>query len=125
MRYRKHRRCIFFCWAQAPACAMGAHAMLRRGISKPGGTMDLSKKVAVITGGGSGIGRAVATALAQRDVAGVALVDMSEAVEGVADKLNVEAGRTFAIPFQGNATDEKFRASVFDAISQKYGQVSL
>ncbi|MGL6110939.1 MAG: SDR family NAD(P)-dependent oxidoreductase, partial [Rubrivivax sp.] len=67
----------------------------------------------------------VATALAKRDVAGVALVDMSEAVEGVADKLNVEAGRTFAIPFQGNATDEKFRASVFDAISQKYGQVSL
>ena len=87
--------------------------------------MDLSKKVAVITGGGSGIGRAVAAALARRDVAGVALVDMSEAVEGVAEKLNAEAGRTFAIPFQGNATDEKFRASVFDAISSKYGQVSL
>ena len=87
--------------------------------------MDLSKKVAVITGGGSGIGRAVAAALARRDVAGVALVDMSEAVEGVAEKLNAEAGRTFAIPFQGNATDDKFRASVFDAISSKYGQVSL
>jgi len=36
-----------------------------------------------------------------------------------------EAGRSFAIPFQGDTTDEKFRAAVFDAISRKYGPVSL
>ena len=87
--------------------------------------MDLSKRVAVITGGASGIGRAVAMALAKREVAGVALVDMSEAVEDVAAKLNAEVGRTFAIPFQGDTTDERFRASVFDAIGRKYGPVSL
>jgi NAD(P)-dependent dehydrogenase (short-subunit alcohol dehydrogenase family) len=87
--------------------------------------MDLSKKVAVITGGASGIGRAVAAALARREVAGVALVDMSEAVEDVAAALNAEAGRTYAIPFMGNTTDEKFRASVFDAIGGKFGPVSL
>jgi 3-oxoacyl-[acyl-carrier protein] reductase len=87
--------------------------------------MDMSNRVAVITGGGSGIGRAVAAAMARRDVAAVALVDMSEAVEDIAEKLNAEAGRSFAIPFQGNTTDAAFRASVFDAISSRYGQVSL
>jgi 3-oxoacyl-[acyl-carrier protein] reductase len=87
--------------------------------------MEFSKRVAVITGGGSGIGRAVAAAMGRRDVAAVALVDVSEAVEDIAAKLNAEAGRVFAIPFQGDTTDERFRASVFDAISGKYGPVSL
>ena len=87
--------------------------------------MEFLNRVAVITGGGSGIGRAVAAAMARREVTAVALVDVSEAVEDVADKLNAEAGRTFAIPFQGDTTDEKFRSSVFDAISHKYGRVSL
>ena len=87
--------------------------------------MDLKDKVAVITGGASGIGRAVATAMARRGVKGLALVDVSEAVEDVAAKLNAEAGRTFAIPFQGDTTDERFRASVFDAIERKFGPVTL
>jgi len=87
--------------------------------------VDIANRVAVITGGGSGIGRAVAAAMARRDVAAVALVDMNEAVVDIAATLNADAGRDFAIPFQGNTTDEKFRASVFDAISSKHGRVSL
>ena len=87
--------------------------------------MDFSKRVAVITGGASGIGRAVAAAMATRGVAAVALVDVSEAIEDVAQKLNADAGRTFAIPFQGDTTDERFRASVFDSISGRFGRVSL
>ena len=87
--------------------------------------MDLSKRVAVVTGGASGIGRAVAATMAQRNVGAVALVDMNEAIEEVADKLNAEAGRTFAVPFRGNVTEDAFRSSVFDTISDKYGKVSL
>ncbi|HEY0858588.1 MAG TPA: SDR family oxidoreductase [Albitalea sp.] len=87
--------------------------------------MEFTNRVAVITGGASGIGRAVAAAMARRGVAAVALVDVSEAVEDVAGKLNAEAGRVVAIPFQGNTTDEKFRASVFDAMSRKHGAVTL
>ncbi len=87
--------------------------------------MDLSNRVAVVTGGASGIGRALAAAMAQRQVKAVALVDMSEVIEDVAAKLNAEAGRTFAIPFHGDTTDERFRASVYDAMSRKFGPVTL
>jgi NAD(P)-dependent dehydrogenase (short-subunit alcohol dehydrogenase family) len=87
--------------------------------------MEFSNRVAVVTGGASGIGRAVAAAMAQRDIAAVALVDMNDALEEVAAELNAQAGRTFAIPFRGNTTDERFRASVYDAMGSKYGHVSL
>jgi len=87
--------------------------------------MDLSKKVAVVTGGASGIGRAVAAAMARRGVEAVALVDLSEAIGEVADALNAEAGRTIAIPFRGDTTDEAFRVSVFDEIARRHGTVSL
>ena len=87
--------------------------------------MDISGRVAVVTGGASGIGRAVAAALVRRDIRAVALVDLSEAVHDVAAKLNEKAGRSFAIPFQGDTTDEGFRISVYDAISAEHGKVTL
>lgn len=87
--------------------------------------MQFEQRVAVITGGASGIGRAVAAAMARRGVAGVALVDMNPAVEEVAAQLDAEAGRAFALAFQGDTTDEGFRASVFDAVGARFGPVSL
>jgi NAD(P)-dependent dehydrogenase (short-subunit alcohol dehydrogenase family) len=87
--------------------------------------MGFSNKVAVITGGASGIGRAVATAMARRNVSAVALVDMSPAVGEVAAALNAEIGRDFVVPFQGDTTDAAFRAGVFDTISRGHGPVSL
>jgi NAD(P)-dependent dehydrogenase (short-subunit alcohol dehydrogenase family) len=87
--------------------------------------MNITKKVALITGGASGIGRAVAEALARRNVGAVALVDVNSAVHDVAAKLNAEAGRSYAIPFQGDTTDEAFRASVFDKMSRDHDRVSL
>jgi NAD(P)-dependent dehydrogenase (short-subunit alcohol dehydrogenase family) len=87
--------------------------------------MEFTNRVAVITGGGSGIGRAVAAAMARRDVAAVALVDVSDAIEDVAARLNAEAGRTYAIPFQGDTTDAAFRAQVYDAMSRKFGTVTM
>jgi NAD(P)-dependent dehydrogenase (short-subunit alcohol dehydrogenase family) len=87
--------------------------------------MEFTNRVAVITGGGSGIGRAVAAAMAKRDIKAVALVDMSDAVEGVAAQLNTEAGRNYAIPFRGNATDAAFRTQVFETMSRDFGTVSM
>ena len=87
--------------------------------------MEFGGKVAVITGAASGIGRAVAVQMAKRDVRGMALVDMGEAIEDVAADVNKQAGRRVAIPFRGDTTDEKFRRSVFDAISAEFGTVTL
>ena len=87
--------------------------------------MHIEGKTAVITGGASGIGRAVAAAMAGRRVGAVALVDMNPAVEEAAAELNAEVGREVAIPFCGDTTDPAFRAEVFDRISRGRGPVSL
>lgn len=87
--------------------------------------MEISNKVAVITGAASGIGRAVATDLAKRKVRAIAMVDLTDKVDAVAAELNAEAGAGIAIPFQGDTTDERFRAEVFDTISAQHGLVSI
>ena len=87
--------------------------------------MEIAGKVAVITGAASGIGRAVATELARRNVRALALVDMGENIEGVAAGVNAEAGRRVAYAYRGDVTDAAFRASVFDSISDQFGMVSM
>lgn len=87
--------------------------------------MEFPNRNAVITGGASGIGRAVAAAMAKRGIGSVALVDMSDAVTDVATTLNAEAGRAYAIPFKGDTTDPNFRASVFNAITERFGMISM
>src|SRR5512132_984122 len=87
--------------------------------------MEIAGKVAAITGAASGIGRAVATELARRNVRAMALVDMGENIEGVAAEINKAAGRQVAHPYQGDATDETFRVSVFDSISSQFDTVTM
>lgn len=87
--------------------------------------MEIADKVAVITGAASGIGRAVVNELARRKVRAVALVDMGEAVHAAAAEANATAGREVAFAYQGDVTDEVFRASVFDSISSRFGIVSM
>jgi 3-oxoacyl-[acyl-carrier protein] reductase len=87
--------------------------------------MELVDKVAVITGAASGIGRAVALQLARRKVRAIGLVDMGDAVEGVAEEVNADAGRKVAFAYRGNVTDEAFRASVFDSLGRDHGRVGL
>jgi 3-oxoacyl-[acyl-carrier protein] reductase len=87
--------------------------------------MDFAGKVAMITGAASGIGRAVATALAQRQVGAMALVDLGEAIEDVAADVNAKAGREVAFPYRGDTTDDAFRRSVFDSIHDRAGLVTM
>lgn len=86
---------------------------------------DLSKRVAVITGGASGIGRAVARQLGREGVKAVAIVDFSDSVQTAAAEMNTEAKREFAVPFRGDVTDRAFRASVFAEMKKRFGPVNL
>jgi NAD(P)-dependent dehydrogenase (short-subunit alcohol dehydrogenase family) len=87
--------------------------------------MEFAGKVAVITGAASGIGRAVANAMALRDVRAMALVDMGEAIDAVAADVNAQAGRQVAYAYRGDTTESAFRASVFDSISSQFGTVTM
>lgn len=87
--------------------------------------MDINNRVAVVTGAASGIGREVTVQLAQRGAKAVAMVDMTDAVQEAAQEANARAGREVAIAFQGNTTDEAFRASVFDRLEQQHGLATI
>jgi NAD(P)-dependent dehydrogenase (short-subunit alcohol dehydrogenase family) len=89
------------------------------------GYMDIAGKVAVITGAASGIGRAVAGELARRNVRALALVDIGDNINTVADEVNAAAGRRVAYAFRGDTTDDAFRASVFDTISSQFDTVTM
>jgi NAD(P)-dependent dehydrogenase (short-subunit alcohol dehydrogenase family) len=87
--------------------------------------MDIEGKVALVTGGASGIGSALAGDLAKRGVKAVALVDQSDRVTEVAEAIDQGAGRKVAHPFCGNATDERFRRAVYDQIGETVGLVNI
>jgi 3-oxoacyl-[acyl-carrier protein] reductase len=63
--------------------------------------------------------------MARRDVRAMALVDMGDAIEDVADQVDAEAGRKVAYPYRGDTTDEAFRARVFDSIGSEFGTVTM
>src|SRR3954452_21007836 len=90
-----------------------------------GEAMEIADKVAVITGAASGIGHAVAIAMAQRDVRALALVDVGESINGVVDEVNAKAKRKVAYAFRGDVANEAFRGSVFESISKQFGLVSM
>ena len=87
--------------------------------------MEINDKIGVITGAGSGIGQAVALELARRKVRALALVDRTDTVDAVAAEVNALAGTNIARAFQGDVTDEAFRASVFDSIGNEHGPVTI
>ncbi len=87
--------------------------------------MEIQDKVAVVTGGNSGIGRSVSLELAKRGVRAVALVDLSETVEETAGHINEEVGRLVAHAFPGDATDADFRRRVYDTMGEKAGVVNI
>lgn len=86
--------------------------------------MEIKGKVAVVTGAGSGIGEAVSLELGQRGVKAIALVDMSESVKDVAEKIKADSG-VEVVPFIGDTTDKAFREEVFDKMTADFGIPSI
>lgn len=87
--------------------------------------MELKGKVAVITGGASGIGRAVCQKLAEEQVRAVGVVDISDNLSAVCNELNQSFGRDVARPFRGDTTDARFREQVFTDLESRFGAVTL
>jgi NAD(P)-dependent dehydrogenase (short-subunit alcohol dehydrogenase family) len=87
-----------------------------------GVTVEISQQVAVVTGGASGIGREVATELACRGAAAVAVVDIQDEVHAVAEALNGSYGATTtACAFVGGVGDDAFRQHVYDEMVGRHG----
>jgi len=87
--------------------------------------MELKGKVAVITGGASGIGLATCETLMQDGMKAVALVDRSAAVSDVCNRLNVKAGRVAVLSYVGDVTSAEFRQSVFRDLKTRFGVVHV
>jgi len=87
--------------------------------------MKIIDKVAVVTGGGSGIGRAVSFQLSQLGVKKVAIVDMTDAVYEAVEEINKETRNDVAIGFKGDTTDAVFRKQVYTELIAKYGMVQI
>jgi NAD(P)-dependent dehydrogenase (short-subunit alcohol dehydrogenase family) len=87
--------------------------------------MLILDKVALVTGAASGIGEAVARELATRGARAIILADRSERARELAHSINESGGRDVAEAFVGDATDDAFRARVFNETVARHGVVHI
>jgi NAD(P)-dependent dehydrogenase (short-subunit alcohol dehydrogenase family) len=87
--------------------------------------MILNNKVAVITGGVSGIGQATAQLLAMENVRAIGIVDSSENTQALCESMNAAIGREVMIAFKGDVVESAFRDHVFETLESRLGPVSL
>ncbi len=87
--------------------------------------MKIKGKVALVTGGASGIGAAVAAQLVREEVKAVVLVDQNKTTPEIARSINDSSGRPVAEAMVGNAADAEFRSHVFAQTIAKHGAVNI
>ena len=85
--------------------------------------MDTPAKIAVITGAGSGIGRASAHALLADGWSVVLAGRRREMLEETAALAETQAPRTLVVPT--DVRDPAAVAALFDAVKQTYGRIDL
>jgi NAD(P)-dependent dehydrogenase (short-subunit alcohol dehydrogenase family) len=84
---------------------------------------DLTGRVAVVTGGAQGMGRAMATALAE---AGATLVLLDRNADGIAATAeSFRAMGRVALPIAGDVTDTGHLDTVFATIDREFGRVDF
>ncbi len=85
--------------------------------------MNLKNQVAVVTGGGRGIGRAIAEALAAHGAAVAVLARSVKELEETVARIQKAGGRAQAFP--ANVADADSVKRAFDGIAQSFGPVDL
>ena len=87
--------------------------------------MEIEGKTAIITGAGSGIGKATAEELAKQNISALALVDLSDGVLGLPESIRKINPRTQVKIYQGDTTDSEFRQNVFSSMFSDFGPVNI
>ena len=87
--------------------------------------MKILDKVAIVTGGGSGIGSAVSRELALRGARAVVMIDRRDQVFELAESINAEVGRQVAEAHVGDTTNDTFRGQIYDEITARHGVASI
>jgi hypothetical protein len=88
------------------------------------GVGRLKGKVAIVTGGDSGIGRAVAVAMA-REGANVAIAYLDEHEDADETVTAIEQEGTWALKFAGDIGDEAFCRKVVEDTAKRFGRLDI
>lgn len=84
--------------------------------------MELAEKIVVVTGGASGIGRAMALRFAEEGAAGVVVADLDGAA---AERVAAEIGTARALGLACDVASKAANEALIDATEERFGPVDL
>src|SRR5688572_15133399 len=85
--------------------------------------MDLNNKVAIVTGAGSGIGRAIALELARQGMSVACAGRRADRLQQTADSIESAGGRARPVPT--DVTDARQVTQLIDKTLAEFGQIDL